>query len=65
MRQNGDAIDREKEYQDKLAAELAQKFEDERNEWQNRKNILITKLQDTHNQQINELREQLLNDFNK
>lgn len=65
MKDHEEALGRDKAYQDKLVAELEKKFEEERNDWQSRKNTLINKLQDNHTLEINELREQLMNEFNR
>ena len=50
-------INREKQYHSKVIEELTCKFEEERTEWNNRKSILVNKLQETHNREINELRD--------
>ncbi len=50
-------INREKQYHSKVIEELTRKFEEERTEWNNRKSILVNKLQETHNREINELRD--------
>lgn len=49
MKEKEQEIAREKAYNERIIEELSQKFEEERTEWQNRKNILIGKLQDNHN----------------
>jgi len=53
VREREDAEGRDKVYQEKLVAELEKKFEEERNDLQNRKNTLINKLQDNHTLEIN------------
>ena len=58
-------INREKLYHSKVIEELTRKFEEERIEWNNRKNILVNKLQDTHNKEINELKDEMASQFNQ
>lgn len=52
-KEKADELSREKQYSAKVLEELTNKFEEERLEWNTRKNMLVNKLQDTHNREIN------------